>query len=440
MSLDNNQIILKVNEYFNIALKNKFHFPEIYSLTFEPNIKRITLKSNLPNSKLIELIKNDDKLRSKIEQTLLNGFRTKDPNISNINLYTFNDNEIIITFSYNETPFTLNEIGILARLAAEYDTYFVDRICTLNSNFARACKDNTFWWELIKVKYPQYYKTKKEMKYKGHNPKEVVRGLDYYESYNKTLSEIRSQLMKISDPVDRNAKRKLITERITYFFNNYLPTLKYLILENLWQIDLRYIDLILRLSFDVGDIELMKHLIITYNNPQEDIFKIFLSLLFSSPNNLIVEKFKLLEGLDDRLVTAGKERFFIPGEIRAILGYEISNGNGNDNPAFYEYLSNKLNRPKTNERYLTDYANSYPDNVKIPEYILTQLSKDIDKELLLTTLRHFIDFGEFYPFRILYNFFRDKWTEEDKQILLEKIDEIYYEDDEDRDEFRNVIN
>lgn len=96
------KIISSLDKYFNHILRNYLRYPETYHISFSPSSDRITLSSEgseTRNSKLSEILKENPKRRSEIEQTLLSAFRSINDQILNFNIYTFNPNEIIITYT-----------------------------------------------------------------------------------------------------------------------------------------------------------------------------------------------------------------------------------------------------------------------------------------------------------------------------------------------------
>lgn len=396
-----------IDLYFNSILKNSLKYSETYSISFDLNKNRITLKSDLISSELINAIKRDDasnkqhmsKLRSKVELALLGGFRAKNPDISNVNLYTTNPNEILITFSYSESVMNIAEIGILARLAAEYETVNINEICTINPTFAKACRDELFWWELFKVRYPEYYKNREEMNYEGYNPKEVMRGIEYYEKEIKNIVLIEiwgSKVVSIPDTI-----------RIANFYKDYRQTFKYLILEDLWKLAEEHILPILNIKN--LDIEIIKKLTITLNITSKRLRETFLA------NLIKIDQFKLLEELSNWLQSIGKEGLFIEGDLEEILESELD-----DDPIFYEYLSDKLQRPRTDNRYLYDYVNTDMVGDKIQDYILSQISENVDKQLLLFIATELIKNRDYPSFKRLYIYFKSKWTVLDKDMLINR--------------------
>ena len=202
-------IFEKFNLYFNSILKKSLNYPESYDIQIDTQNQTILLTSNIDNPKLSILLESNKNLLIKLESSLLSGLKTKYPDILSVNIYIKSYNKILITYIFGDTPFELNDINILAKLASEYDDDNIEQLCQINTNFNKACKDPLFWWKIIEIKYPKYIIYKNRNLY---DPKKVFKGLKFYTSYILT------------DPVTN----------IQRLYNNYYETLRYLIFENFW--------------------------------------------------------------------------------------------------------------------------------------------------------------------------------------------------------------
>ena len=418
------QIQNAVSSYFNNTLRESLKYPETYSVNFDYNTSRLTLIPSSRNAELINLIKVVYDLKNKIEQTILQAFLNKNPNITNINLYII-DNNIIITIIQNDTLFSLPEEVILAKLVSEYDVEKLGDVCRINVNFSKACKSDLFWWEIIKLKFPTYYK---EKRYYNYDPKELIKGLDYF---NRNIH------INISNINPKYTSYHILYGGILYtdiLYNNYYQTFKYLILENLWlDMDIIFIvDTIINIGKSINfdnDLEIIKFLFKKDPISTKDIV-----------NNMVTSIYglKLLKELNNLLSSEGKNRILTDEYLQEILNEELSSNHGSNNPEYYEFVSSMLNRPKTDQRYLEDYINSDIDLGKLQKYILSKISTNIDKDLLIQTALDILHRGIELTFVRFYKYFIKRWTNEDIKIFKDIVDRDFRYDDDTVEEF-NIL-
>ena len=450
MELNSNFVISDINKYFNNILKAYLKFPETYSISFYPNINRITLQSN-SESKLIELINKDKKIKASIEQALLSGFKNKNDNILNVNLYNFKPNEIVITYTYGEVPLKLAEIGILAKLVAEHETININEICTINPTFAKACKDELFWWEIIKNKYPKYYKEKRSY---IHNPKEILRGLDAYEKMINSKRE--SHRLTV-----RGVYKKQFPKDIKHLFIKFLSTVRYLILENVWILSEDDIIKIFSINISISK-EILKYIISNYKFKRGIILKLFVDLkkrqeselLFQNDMEilrLIIKNYDLHEdhilylrelllfggSFDERVIDETErllklqgKKLFSKTSLENMLDSLIGPAGDViviDNVDVYKWLIKKLGLENNIRNYLKDLSALNPKNLKIAEYILSQLSTDVEVDIdqIYNILKILIDTRDSTKmFEIIYIKFSHLLTKEDKDDLIETAESV----------------
>lgn len=307
MEITENYIIKRLNTYFNSILRTYLKYPEIYSISYDISIQRITLISNSSNPKLIEQLQ-DKKLRNSIEQALLKGFKDKDEKILNVNIYTFKNDEIVITLTFGENPLELSELGILVKLASEYDVDRINELCTLNKNFTKACKNDLFWWELIKTKFPEYYREKRNNVY---NPREVLKGLEYFKSIQNS----------------RYLYSKLMFD--------YPETFRYVILENIWKLLRRQISSIFK-NINLDNIEIIKHILLNYDVDDSELDDLFENMILRKDFNQT-----LIEEIDELVKSQGKE-LYTKTIIDGLLKRNKSKYFEEEYSKAYEWLTNKL--------------------------------------------------------------------------------------------------
>ena len=412
-----------ISSYFNNTLRESLKYHETYLVTFDYNNPRLTLIPSSINAELINQIKVIKGLKNKIEQTLLSAFQNKNPDITNINLYII-DNNIIITIIQNDRLFSLPEEIILAKLASGYDINELTDVCRINVNFAKACRSDLFWWEIIKIKFPKYYKEKRNHNY---NPKELIKGLDYFRRISKLPKHVKKIYLINSFDINN-------------LYLNYYETLRYLVLENLWSQSNINLNLVADTIIEVGesinldtDLEILKILLKRVPLPGENVMDIIDDMVMT------VHGLKLAKRLDIYLISQGKEPIFKDIDLQVILEYDIMDSHGNNDPEYYELLSSMLNHPQINQRYLQDYGNSDMDHDKLQDYMLSKTSPNVDKDLLIQTGLHILNRGDKPTFVRFYKHFLKRWTQDDIKIFKDVVDRLFGDDPEFVKEFDELF-
>ena len=392
-----------ISTYFNTLLKNSLNYGETYSIIFDYDNLRLTLTPSLQNADLIKQIiledinniKYNSKIKHKIEQSLLRVFENINSDISNINLYIIK-NKIILTISQSDKLFCFPEEIILAKLLSEYDINKLNDLCRINKNFYKASRSDLFWWEIIKCKFPEYYKDKTNYSY---NPRELIKGLSFYDK-------------KINNIVTR-----LYVDTFNTFYINYSTTFRYLILEDIWNnSDYEMQEIIetmihFKKSID-NDIEIIKKLLIQNPIFIEDLYnyqEIFTQTMYG---------FKLALALDKWLISINRDQILKVVDFDSILYGQLFHYSGSDDPEYYEFLYSKLNNLHTDKIYLEEYYESDENHVILKDYILSKISIDIDKDFLVRNIKYYLE-NDSDPssFKKIYRHFIKKWTTDDKNVF-----------------------
>jgi len=425
------EISNKLNLYFNTILKKSLNYNETYNIKVDIQNRSILLIPDLSNAKLIELLKISDfqsyqsytknyKLKNQLELSLLNGLRTKYPDVLNVNIYTntstivaVQKSSILITYTLGDIPFQINDIEILARLAAEYVDNKIEQVCQININFNKACKDDTFWWKIIEIKYPKYVINKNRNKY---NPKEVLKGMIFFVGKFSVEYKIKN------------------TISINDFVNKYYETFKYLLLEKLWTPD--YNDYYYIFSNIVGersdDLKIFKFMLLINQEFEipNNVSKLTKYILFENPKTGI----EFIKQINEWLFSIGKEKLSTNEDIKDLLIFYFNELN-KDNVEVYKFLLGESDYEITHELYLDHYLSLNPDNKNIREYIFSQLSDDITEEEITEILDDLLKMGFFYSFEAFYKRF-NKISVKSKLMLIEEVIRL---DDEDKSKYLNLL-
>lgn len=388
----------------NNTLKCYLEYPETYSINFDEIKRRITLTTSSQESLLFNLV-NDKELNTNIEQELLTQLKNVDNSIFNVNIYTFKLNEIVITYTYGETPFELAEIGIVARLLSEYEVFTdgrwnrrpqcihkLDELYILNKNFYNLFKRDSLWWELIKVKYPEYYKNQRFIL--SYKSREVLRGLHYFS--NKSDERYNTRVL----------------------INMYPETFKYLIYEGIWKLESKDVtDIVDRIShrcvYD-HDKEILIYMINNYDLSDKDITTILGHLLFYECFSPI-----FLEEIENLLKSKGKElikRGLLKNYIDIILNDSCEPENHIE---IYSWINIKLNRTP----YLRDFLRINRNQVNLMNYILEGIINNNSNNHVhkfANGLNILMRNGTFDKFKILYTKCKHRLTHEEINDLIEE--------------------
>ena len=380
----------KFDIYFNILLRNSINYDEKYIIKVDIDNQQILLKPTIKDPKLIDLLKNNN-TKTKLESSLLSGLKTKYPDILSVNIYI--DNIITITYTLNNTPFELNDINILAKLASEYDDDNIEQLCRINTNFNKACKDPLFWWKIIEIKYPKYIIYKNRNLY---DPKKVFKGLIFYINYI------------LIDPVTN----------IQRLYNNYYETFRYLIFENFW----------------IPNNSIIYGLLINIVGKKYDDFNLFLilyrvgksfgilqNILLSNPDTGIY----FIKQINNGLLTLGNSKFYDSIIVKEVLlDYISSDSIKQDNILIYQFLVDEYTEGVKYlklEDYLEQYLSINPDNENIKNYILSIIFDIISKNRIVQYLDELINIRIYKNFETFYQKFENKLSEMDKFSLIKSV-------------------
>lgn len=393
MELTKEKIIKSIDTYFNRFLKDSLGYPERYSVEFDSDRNRIALISNQENPILIEKLQNKV-LQYDLESKLYSAFKAKNNDILGVNVYPLSD-QIIITYTQGETPLTLNEIGILSKLAADTDVEDLNKLCLLNKNFARACKDDLFWWEIIKLKFPEFYVERRTKKY---DPRRVIRGL---RTYKRILLKMGYKLQ--------------IDDEIGDLSREYPETFKYVIYENIFKISpFKFYTIYKTVDLSKqSNIDIVKHIILNIDGDNINLNSLFYRLI-RTPGISTDE----IDKIDEISKKRGFE-LYDENLLRETLDEFVLLSNRTD-VRLYEWLNDKLGR-RSQEFYLNDFDRINGNSINLMKYILNKLSDSIDKYILISMLVRMINTDEVEKFTLFYNKYRYLIDKVDKEKLLDRV-------------------
>jgi len=286
------------DSYFNKSLRDYLKYPEIFSISVSRD--RITLTPN-QLSKLLELIYKSNSIKNNIINSLKSGLR--DPDLEDAYLST-NGSNIVINYvfkkhpdytpewSFSLGPFTLEPLSNTSAVH-RFDTKTVNiqiinldvalwatlfsylgkrefyQLARSDFGFTYVLNNPTFWIELIRQKYPQYY----SLKAKGYAWRELYESLVIFDDfYQEVLSEDLNRntqgtyKRRLSPPI----KYLTPTYEILYrLFSDHPELKRYLIMNDFLKLDKQKIHRLL--DSTVLDLNLLKHLFEKYPPDKETL-------------------------------------------------------------------------------------------------------------------------------------------------------------------------
>lgn len=451
-----------IDKYFNNILKNSIKYQETFDVNVDLDRSRIELTSNIYSS-LINFLNKESitsiegaditlkKNITSIEKILLQGLKKVDPELSNVNIYTYPPNRILITLSFNKGISDMDKVAVYANIAAELDNQGIQDLCRTSPVFASACNNSLFWQEIFKKKYPKYYPydsgTKlpnnrvlfesahsytsvdahTEVPYKGHDWKKIFLGMEYY------LDDILNYYTKhIRYPPGRSygAKRQYasIYDIIDTFVDKYFDTLEYLILQDLID-DKFYLTfgraLLKSLNYSVpSHLAILDHILGLSKGKLNNV--IYAEADNSIPDLIYEISSDQLEIIDPILKKHGFN-WGLNAYLQELLDAEITDNHGGDVNR-YIFLTEKLKRPKDVNMYLQDYVDTDIDNNDLHNYILSQLPDKLTKEEIIRTLNVLVSRAYLgNELKQFYNKYSNELSRADKDELISNIKRVFRE-------------
>jgi hypothetical protein len=342
----------------------------------------------------------NNKLRNDIEQSLLKGLQREYQELVNVNIYLFKENKIIITFT-NIMPTFDNPIA-LATSIHQLHVKDIYSICVSNPQSVKTCNYPEFWWTLIKLKFPEYHKDILNGEY---NPAELVAGFEYFKD-----NQIDNSLNLYQANAGSHLKR---------FVVKYRQAFKYLLMEDLWNIDESLITTVFSLTLD--DIEILKRLIEKFGVSK------FVAILEASAINQL-EGLITIKELQEWMVSTNRRPaiFRNKQDMNQFFRQRLANiflGREDHTIEYYETISNFLNRPVDDIRYLDDYISTA--GTRLGNYILSKISPNVYKEVLIEKMFSSIHQYNIATFVELYEKFKYKFDDIDKHNMIKIIKSRY---------------
>ena len=192
-----------LNRYFNTILKASLKYPETFTINVDLHNKLITLISDI-DSGLIQSLRNNPKLKSVIERTLLEGFSKINRDIQSLELLINNDRSIIISYGRG---FSVADMNIYANVASTLNLKELGDFCTVNTEFSKNCKDKLFWLLLFNNRFGTPIENEVFM----HGRSMLGKINNYEEIYKEMLSYLEGKLFRL---ISLDAQINLISGKL----------------------------------------------------------------------------------------------------------------------------------------------------------------------------------------------------------------------------------
>lgn len=416
------------NNYFNIILRNHLKYPETFNIEILDD--RIVLTPNI-SSQLLQKIKDNPDIRFQLIKMVQNTLSKYFSNMKEIYI-TSNGTNISFRIEY-ESRYNLSQlpdIGIYANITSNLNLKSLNDICKTNSNFVNMCKDNNFWYQMMRIRFPQYTIEPKEK----INWEHVYKGFLFFEQRQNMIETVKeNSVEKLTIPsFGIDPKLLLIIlendEEFFKFINKkYHGFIYYIVKYNIIKLTDLHIKYIIS---TLCDTTLARYLLNYYNTPPKNLINMFENALINNNVEILKFYFEYLNTLDydinlykDKIISMlGKIKRYYPGSIL---------------PKTFDIIDNIMNFEYNNYVDFLLKLNDYSEyNEDLIEYLLDKMRSSIikDPSLITKTLVYLISHGYKAPISYVYEKFRYLINNEDLKLLRYEADKYYYSCDDEEDE------
>ena len=414
-----------MEDYFNKVLKSHLSLPESFSISHDPSENKFIIIPN-KQSKLFLLLRSNEKLRTQFKQTIISAIHTLIPNSRNVSVEIVRDK---MTINYDAIGIqdigNKGEIGLYANIASRLPEEEISNLCLLDENFRKICKNNLFWREVIKNKFPEYLVDLRH----EINWREIYKGLEFYENL-KRIDEEYERMMKIYKEKIRgtNIKPKRPQRSDVYnwgkFVNNYMKTVRYLVFNRIVELSNKDVqDIIYHTTYynNGSSFDMIYYLLDTHELSDNTLSSIFEEIFLSNNVNLVTGAYKIYEKL--------KKDYIIKGNFQENLDLIIyDNHASNLNPELFVFLTEKLGEKFTPDYLLDIYERADAENDSLKDKILELLPRNFEsyKNKIVSTLRIMLPDASYKMDEIkkLFTHFRNVFTSDDMGEILEELQKM----------------
>ena len=261
------------DKYFNNTLRNYLKYPEKFNITISKN--RVTLTPDQPSS-LLKLLKTDSSIVSNIISSLKSGL--KNTNIEDVYFSTHGD-DIVINVVFSKVIVNL-DTGLWATLASYLDVIDMYKLLQVDLDFIRIFKSVTFWTELIRQRFPQYYAPLAS----GYDWEILYANMiKFDEIYQESINRKTKRLTRLFDPNIYSAKYYELFE----YLRNQPEVTRYFVLNDLLIFDRDNLMAFIEVLCRKLNMELFHHLLERYQVDRDLLVYIFNTCLVENNSDII---------------------------------------------------------------------------------------------------------------------------------------------------------
>jgi hypothetical protein len=221
-----NTLITALKHYFNNVLKKYVYYPEKFDIEHDKINNQFILIPTTDRYLLSDKLENDEELLSRIESALSKTITENMRHIEKIEVIPLPDGEIMIEYHKYFTQFGDIDKGPYANIASNMTYDQIIDLCVSSKEFAKVCRNDLFWIELINRNYPRY-------KY-ASGLKHVTNYQNFYKDmskYYQALLKYREEVKKFKFMEDKDINRvdAELYHWVQSFIVDNIEALKYLI-------------------------------------------------------------------------------------------------------------------------------------------------------------------------------------------------------------------
>ena len=269
------------DKYFNRSLREYLKYPEKFSISISQD--KVVLTPD-QSSQLLKLIYSNNTIKDSVLVSIKTGL--KDPNLKQVYLST-NGTNIVINFIFNlvKTELVYFDAGVWATILSYLSRPELMNLLLSDVKFDRLMINTTFWTELIRQRFPEYYVPQAV----GYSWRTIYLDLIDYDIFKR----IREEPIIISFTGEMRSQNKDDPKYLHYRYDdlyrrlNVDPELKeYLIINDL--LELTPDKFLILLEFTELDLKLIKHLFDKYS-PDVKTLDVALRIYFDGKHQDIIK-------------------------------------------------------------------------------------------------------------------------------------------------------
>ena len=286
------------DNYFNFILRDYLKYTEKFIIRIHVIVNggSVSLKSNIP-SKLIKILQTDSRIRDQITSQIAKSnkdFRDVSIEIKDNDYITINYT-IVEPEPVRENLGVKNlesirylDIGIYSNIISNLPEEDVNKFCLSDPYFKELCEKSSFWSEMIKQRYPEYYVELKTGHGKSYDWKKIYYSLLWFVrekkayDYRKGIIDRKNDLLIGYKTFNFNAYKNANLDFWINLVKKHELLLEYLINNNIIKFEQTVLEYVLSYTENYA---LIKNILEKYNSyiDSETLNESFNNHIFNRP-------------------------------------------------------------------------------------------------------------------------------------------------------------